>query len=88
MDDSAVISNLVCDATHYWDIRVGLCEVILVDFSDDVLICKDRKLTVHSIPISKMQLSECVLYKLTALNANRFSIKWSVPNEDSIKENQ
>lgn len=82
MDDYQIVSNLLSKATHYWDLWSGLCQIILVDLIGDTIICKDKDSQPVKITISKIKLSESVLYSLTPLNANRFSIKWTVPNEN------
>lgn len=82
MDDYKIVTNLLTKATHYWDTKHGLCEIVYTDLLSDCLNCKTRDGRVVKVTISKMKLTECVLYCLTPLNANRFSIMWTVPNEN------
>lgn len=82
MDDYKIVSNLLSKATHYWDSKHGLCDIIFADLIADELTCKKRDSSTVKITVSKIKLSESVLYSLTPLNANRFSIMWTVPNEN------
>lgn len=82
MEDYKIVTNLLTKATHYWDAKSGLCDIIFTDLLGDELTCKKRDSSVVRITVSKIKLSESVLYSLTPLNANRFSIMWTVPNEN------